>query len=122
MATARALSPVVLTLLCFALTACMPVRGNDPTPPDTVSDTLPETGPTSDADVIEGTGSVVRVELEGGFFAIEGDDGKTYDPTNLAEEFSQDGLRVRYELRPRHDMLGTHQVGTIVDVIRIERI
>jgi hypothetical protein len=122
MATARALSPVVLTLLCFALTACMPVRGNDPIPPDTVSDTLPETGPTSDADVIKGTGSVVRVELEGGFFAIKGDDGTTYDPTNLAEEFRQDGLRVRYELRPRPDMMGIHMVGTIVDVIRIERI
>lgn len=102
--------------LCFALfAACMPARGNDPASPTDSTEM-------SDPDVIEGTGTVVRMELEGGFFAIRGDDGNTYDPTNLAEEFRQDGLRVRYELRPRPDMMSTHMVGMIVDVIHIERI
>ena len=71
---------------------------------------------------IEVTGTVTRFEVEGGFFAIRGDDGKTYDPTNLAEEYRQDGLRVRARLRPRPDMMGIHQVGPIVEIVEIRKL
>jgi hypothetical protein len=67
------------------------------------------------------TGVVRHFDLEGGFFAIRGDDGVTYDPSNLAEEFRQDGLRVRARVRLRPDMGGIHMVGPIVDIIEIER-
>jgi len=65
------------------------------------------------------TGVVSRLELEGGFFAIRGDDGVTYDPTNLPPEFQKDGLKVEAEARRRDDMMGIHQVGPIVQLVRI---
>lgn len=69
--------------------------------------------------VVTITGVVRHFDLEGGFFAIRGDDGVTYDPSNLAEEFRRDGLRVRARVRLRPDMGGIHMVGPIVDVIEM---
>jgi len=66
-------------------------------------------------------GVVRRSELEGGFYAIHGDDGVTYDPTNLPPEFQKDGLQVEAEARRRTDMVGVHQVGTIIQLERIRR-
>jgi len=66
-------------------------------------------------------GVVRHSDLEGGFFAIQGDDGVTYDPTNLPAEFQQDGLAVEAEARRRDDVMGTHQVGPIVEIERIRR-
>lgn len=37
----------------------------------------------TDVDTFELHGTVVYKDIEGGFFAIDGDDGKTYDPINL---------------------------------------
>lgn len=65
------------------------------------------------------TGVVSHVELEGGFYAIQGDDGVTYDPTNLPPEFQKDGLKVEAEARRRDDMMGIHQAGPIVQLVRI---
>jgi hypothetical protein len=65
------------------------------------------------------TGIVSHLDLEGGFFAIKGDDGTTYDPTNLPAEFQKDGLAVEAEVRRRDDMAGIHQAGPIVDIVRI---
>jgi hypothetical protein len=65
------------------------------------------------------TGVVSHVELEGGFYAIRGDDGMTYDPTNLPPAFQRDGLKVEAEARRRDDMMGVHQVGPIVQLVRI---
>ena len=65
------------------------------------------------------TGVVRHVELEGGFYAIRGDDGVTYDPTNLPPEFQKDGLKVEAEARRRDDMMGIHQAGPIVQLVRI---
>jgi hypothetical protein len=65
------------------------------------------------------TGVVSHVELEGGFYAIRGDDGVTYDPTNLPPAFQKDGLRVEAEARRRDDMMGVHQAGPIVQLVRI---
>lgn len=82
------------------------------TPADTVAAAIPDS-------VVTITGVVRHFDLEGGFFAIRGDDGVTYDPSNLAEEFRRDGLRVRARVRLRPDMGGIHMVGPIVDVIEI---
>jgi hypothetical protein len=65
------------------------------------------------------TGVVSHVQLEGGFYAIRGDDGVTYDPTNLPPAFQRDGLRVEAEARRRDDMMGIHQAGPIVQLVRI---
>jgi len=70
---------------------------------------------------VEITGVVRHYELEGGFYAIRGDDSITYDPTNLPADFQRDGLRVEAEARRRDDLSGTRQVGPIVDLARIRR-
>jgi hypothetical protein len=75
-----------------------------------------------EGEIVSGTGTVRRFDLEGGFFAIAGDDGVTYDPTNLAEEFQRDGLRVRFRARVRDDMAGIHMVGPIVEILEISRL
>jgi inhibitor of cysteine peptidase len=67
------------------------------------------------------TGVVRHSELEGGFYAIQGDDGVTYDPTNLPVEFQEEGLAVEVEARRREDAMGIHQVGPIVEIERIRR-
>ena len=64
-------------------------------------------------------GEVYRSELEGGFWAIRGDDGVTYDPTNLPEEFRKEGLRVEAEARRRDDIVSFHMAGPIVQLVRI---
>jgi len=64
-------------------------------------------------------GTVRRVELEGGFFAIQGEDGVTYDPTNLPSQFQKDGLSVEADARRRDDRAGIHMTGPIVDLVRI---
>ena len=67
------------------------------------------------------TGVVKFHEIEGGFYAIQGADGVTYDPTNLPEEFRQDGLAVEAEVAQATPTVASsvRQVGTIVDIERI---
>ena len=64
-------------------------------------------------------GTVRYYTLEGGFYAIRGNDSVTYDPRNLPSAFRKDGLQVEAEARRRDDMMGIHQVGPIVDLQRI---
>jgi hypothetical protein len=66
-------------------------------------------------------GLVRHSDLEGGFYTIRGNDSVTYDPTNLPSEFQSEGLAVEAEARKRDDLLGTHQVGPIVQIERIRR-
>jgi hypothetical protein len=68
---------------------------------------------------LEINGVIRYSELEGGFFAIEGSDGVTYDPMNLPPEFRKDGLPVEATVRRRDDAVGIHQVGPIVELERI---
>jgi hypothetical protein len=69
------------------------------------------------------TGTIARLGIEGGFWAIRGDDGVVYDPiTPLAAAFQVEGARVSAVLRVRADMAGTHMVGPLVEVITIARL
>jgi hypothetical protein len=81
------------------------------------------TPPASSAETVGSSitivGVVRRVPLEGGFFAIVGSDGVSYDPTNLPAEFQRDGLAVEAVARRRPDKLGIHQAGPIVELVRI---
>ena len=67
------------------------------------------------------TGVVHHVDLEGGFYVIRGEDGATYDPTNLPQEFQKEGLSVEADARKRDKAVGTHMTGTIVDLVRIRK-
>jgi len=68
---------------------------------------------------IDISGTVVYKELEGGFFAIEGDGGKIYDPINLPDAFKKDGLKVNVNARLRNDMGSIRMVGDIIEIIDI---
>jgi hypothetical protein len=66
-------------------------------------------------------GTVHYFNLEGGFWAIRGDDGVTYDPMNgLDPSFQRENLRVTLVAKLRNDMGGIHMVGPIVEVISID--
>jgi hypothetical protein len=68
------------------------------------------------------TATVRHLSIEGGFFALIGDDGVTYDPRQLDPAFARDGLRVHARLQVRDDLAGIHMVGPIVDIIEIRKL
>jgi hypothetical protein len=66
-------------------------------------------------------GTVRYVALEGGFWAVRGDDGVTYDPMNgLAAQYQRENLRVTLVAKMRDDLGGVHMVGPIVEVLSIQ--
>jgi hypothetical protein len=66
-------------------------------------------------------GTVHYYSIEGGFWAVRGDDGVTYDPMNgLPPTVQREKLRVTMVVKIRNDLGGIHMVGPIVEVIRIE--
>lgn len=70
----------------------------------------------------EVTGTVRHVDLEGGFYGIEADDGTKLDPVNLPEEFRQDGIRVQVQVEELKDRVSTHMWGKIVRIVGIKRL
>lgn len=110
----RRLPLILLLAACTGGPPESPVTVPDRTAGDTAAAPVPDS-------VVTVKGVVRHFDLEGGFFAIRGDDGTTYDPSNLAEEFRRDGLRVEARLRLRPDMGGIHMVGPIVDIIEIRK-
>ena len=80
------------------------------------------TAPTVPEGAIQVNGTVHHVNLEGGFWAIRGEDGVTYDPMHgLASTFQVEHLRVTLVGRVRSDMGGVHMVGPIIEVLSIEK-
>ncbi len=75
------------------------------------------TTPSSDTFEIHGT--IVHMNIEGGFFAIDGDDGSKYDPVSLPESFRKNGLKVKVTARLRKDTASFHMYGAIIEVVNI---
>jgi hypothetical protein len=79
------------------------------------------TAPQVPPGAIHVNGTVLYFTLEGGFWAVRGDDGVTYDPMNgLASEFQRENMRVTLVAKVRTDMGGIHMVGPIVEVLSIQ--
>jgi hypothetical protein len=77
--------------------------------------------PQMPAGAIQINGTVRYVTLEGGFWAVRGDDGLTYDPMNgLAPQYQRENLRVTLVAKVRDDIGGVHMVGPIVEVLSIQ--
>jgi len=65
-------------------------------------------------------GTVQYFNLEGGFWAIRGEDGVTYDPMNgLTPSLQRQNLPVTLVARVRNDVGSIHMVGPIVEVISL---
>jgi hypothetical protein len=78
----------------------------------------PENGDT----VMQVTGKIAFITIEGGFYGIVGDDGAQFDPLNLPEEFRRDGLAICATLRPVEGVVTFRMWGTIVEIVSIEKI
>jgi hypothetical protein len=68
------------------------------------------------------TGTILHIPIEGGFYGLLADDGTKYDPTNLPEEYKQSGLRVKFMINPKKGMASIHMWGTIVELVKIEKL
>ncbi|HJQ19394.1 MAG TPA: hypothetical protein VJ867_03525 [Gemmatimonadaceae bacterium] len=69
------------------------------------------------------TGTMHYFTIEGGFWAIRGDDSVTYDPiSRLDDAFRKEGLRVRLDARERRDMSSIHAAGPLVEIIALKPI
>ena len=73
-------------------------------------------------DYVHGTGTIQYNDFEGGFYGIVGDDGEHYDPINLPSEFEEDGLQVEFTLKILENMSSFHMWGTVVEIIKIEKL
>lgn len=98
-----ALFALLAPLAAPGLTGCFPDFGLGPSP-----------------EVIEAVGTVVFVELEGGFYGIVADDGARYIPRNLPMEFQQDGLRVRFRARILKEVATIYMWGQPIELLHIE--
>jgi hypothetical protein len=110
-----ALSCLGLALLGFACAG----RSDDPTRSAEPPPGAPTPTP-GDPDLITGSGTVQRLEIEGGFYGIVADEGAHYDPGELDARFRRDGLRVRFDLRRNPGQASMRQWGTLVTVVRID--
>jgi hypothetical protein len=71
--------------------------------------------------VLRITGTVHRLEVEGGVFVIRDSQGTQYNPTNLPEAFRQEGMAVEVEAHRRDDMASIGMVGPIIELRRIRQ-
>jgi hypothetical protein len=111
------LHPLTHTVLLLSIACAAPGSRSSPGNGE-VSDSVPAGRA---ADQMEISGVIRYYKLEGGFFAIRGDDDQVYNPINLSEEFRQDGLPVVAKVKVRRDRMGIHQVGTLVEVVEIRK-
>jgi inhibitor of cysteine peptidase len=78
--------------------------------------------------VVEGTGTIVYNDFEGGFYGIVADffipgyPINHLDPIYLPQEFKEDGLRVCFKVRLRPDLVSFHMWGIIVEILEINRL
>lgn len=75
-----------------------------------------------DSQLIKGTGTIRYAEVEGGFYEIHADSGESYDPINLPSSYAKDGIRVKFTVRYRPDMVSIHMSGKIVEILKIEKL
>ena len=79
----------------------------------------PETAETQMVDGISGT--VKYIELEGGFYGIQTDEGEDYFPINLADEYKEDGLKIIFKMKSRTDIFTTVMWGKTVEIVEIAK-
>jgi hypothetical protein len=77
---------------------------------------------TTQETLINETGEIQYIDLEGGFYGIIADNGNHYDPANLSAEFKVDGLRIRFTAQIAENQGGIHMWGTLIEILEIEKI
>lgn len=67
-------------------------------------------------------GTVLYLDLEGGFYGIIDENNVQLDPVNLPDTFKVDGLSIRLEFVILDDQTSFHQWGTMIEIVSIERL
>ena len=122
----QVISTVLIIVCCFALVGCKDKSDSakdvpkvEPNVSEPNESPLTESRTTPDSDTLEIQGTVVHKNIESGFFAIDSDDGRKYNPINLPESYKKDGLKVKITARPRTDAMSIHMYGVIIEVVEI---
>ena len=126
----QASTAVFVLMCCMTLVGCddksdsKPMQPADPAVFDPNKSAPEESPPTdrsmaTDPSTFEIQGTVVHKNLEGGFYAIDGDDGRKFVPINLSERFMKDGLKVKVTARPKRDTMSFRMYGEIIEIVEI---
>lgn len=67
------------------------------------------------------TGTVTKMEIEGGLWVIRAQDGAKYNVINLPQDFQVDGAEVEADARRREHVMTIDAAGPSVDILRIRR-
>ena len=62
------------------------------------------------------TGIVRYIDLEGGFWGIEGKDGKKYLPVNMPEQLKTDGAEIEISAGQIKDMMSIAMWGEAIKI------
>ena len=76
----------------------------------------------TEPELIDTTGTVKYISLEGGFYGIITDNGKSLDPINLPKEFQVDGKRVFVKYHSKKEGADFHMWGVIIEIIEIKEL
>ena len=68
------------------------------------------------------SGTVKYIQLEGGFYGIETEDGENLFPINLEDDYKEDGLKIIFKMKPRTDIFTTAMWGKTVEIIEIAKL
>ena len=71
--------------------------------------------------VIQIEGSIKHFSYQGGFYGIEGDDGKTYKPVDMTSNFKVEGVRVKVTAKPIEKEFLLPGWGIPIKILKIER-
>ena len=73
-------------------------------------------------DAVSGVGTIVYVDLEGGFYGLVDEDGTKYNPLNLDDAFKEDSLSVRFRGTIRRDVMTTRMWGKNLHILNMVRL
>jgi hypothetical protein len=67
------------------------------------------------------TGTVTRMDIEGGLWVIRAQDGAKYNVINLPPEFQVEGAEIEADARRREHVEVSQTTGPQIDLLRIRR-
>ena len=67
------------------------------------------------------TGTVTRLDIEGGLWVIRAQDGAKYNVINLPTEFQVEGAEIEADARRREHVLPNELAGPQIDLLRIRK-
>lgn len=65
---------------------------------------------------ITATGTIQRINMGTGTWALKSDDGKTYELYQLPSELSKNGLKVTIDAQVRDDVMTMAMIGPVLEV------